>query len=119
MFLLGYRSEPHLEHAAWGCMAASQSYILNPELSAPHLLGPGATLTEAVLLDLKNNAPILAEKRHKGVFETIGEWALDGVVEVRRILKSRETQAKVEAIRSVSRPSPSDGLFGDRERPGY
>jgi len=44
-FLLGDRTVPHLEHACWGVMAAIQSYVLDPDLSRPHLLGPGATLS--------------------------------------------------------------------------
>ena len=85
MFLLGDRSEPHLEHAAWGLMAAIQQNTLDPELSAPFLLGPGATLTPAMKANIELNAPDLAARREAGVFAEIGEWTLAGLTEVQAI----------------------------------
>ena len=90
MFLLGDRSEPHLEHAAWGLLAAIQQNALDPEHSAPHLLGPGATLTDAVQQELKKNAPRLASRRKKKDFVVAGSWSLEDLVEIRQHLKQRQ-----------------------------
>ena len=86
MFLLGDRSEPHLEHAAWGLLAAIQQNTLDPELSAPHLLGPGASLTEAVRKVLADNAPALAAQRRAGVFDELSRWQIADLKEIRTLL---------------------------------
>lgn len=90
LFLLGDRNEPHLDHAAWGALAASQSMILDPGLSEAHLLGPGATLTPANLAFLAANAPDLAAKRASGAFSGIGGWDLSSVPEIEALLADRE-----------------------------
>lgn len=89
MFLLGDRSEPHVEHAARGLLAAIQSYALELQFSASHLLGPGATLTEANRIFLASNAPDLAERRKKGNDTIPGNWAIQMVPEVVTILDQR------------------------------
>ena len=89
MFLLGDRSEPHLEHAAWGLLAAIQSYALDPAFSGLHLLGQGATLTAEVLAHLEREAPLLANGRQAGEFESVGNWETRLLPEVARILNNR------------------------------
>jgi hypothetical protein len=89
LFLLGDRKEPHLEHAAWGIMAASQSHALDPDLNAPHLLGPGATLTRAVKDHLEANKGDLKRRRDDGEFARSGEWSLADLPEVRELLSQR------------------------------
>ena len=74
MFLLGDRSEPHLEHAAWGLLAAVQSYALDPDLSAPFLLGPGARLSDVLRARLDAEASDLVARRAAGEFDGAGEW---------------------------------------------
>jgi hypothetical protein len=97
LFLLGDRSEPHLEHAAWGLLAAIQSLTLNPELSAPHLLGPGATIPPAMESLLNREAPEKAEKRKSGFFGRLADWATNLVPEVMLITKARNDQRLAEA----------------------
>src|SRR6185437_12667462 len=53
LYLLGDRREDHLSKVAWNAMVANQTAILNPELAEPYLLGPGATLTPALLAELE------------------------------------------------------------------
>jgi hypothetical protein len=89
MWLLGDRTEPHLEHAAWGLLAAIQSIALNPELSEPHLLGPGATVTDAIREHLSALAPILAARRRNGELAELGSWNLAELPEVQRLLAQR------------------------------
>lgn len=89
MFLLGDRSEPHLEHAAWGLLAAIQQNTLDPELSAPQMLGPGATLTDAAKQELAKNAPELSERRKLGDFAEYESWTVADLTEIRRLFAER------------------------------
>lgn len=126
LWLLGDRSEPHLEHAAWGLLAAIQSHALDPALSAPHLLGPGATVSPEVKAHLEANAATLAEKRRAGRFDGIGEWSLRDVPEVARLLGQREAlfaqrasaasqfAANAEAMLAVSRREAQTIPLDDR-----
>lgn len=98
LYVLGDRSEPHLEHAAWGLLVAVQQETLDPELSKPHMLGPGATLTPEVLAELKRMNPILKERRQAG--QVNGEWKTSLIPQVAKILKQR-AEAKAESA-SVS-----------------
>lgn len=91
MNTLGDRSEPHLEHAAWNILAAIQSYTLDPELNAKHLLGPGATITPEMKADLDANRDDLAAKRKAGVFVKVGEWSLHKLAEIQTILGQRHS----------------------------
>jgi hypothetical protein len=91
MWGMGDRSEPHLSHAMWNCAAAEQSMVLNPELNAQHLPGPGYTLTPEILELLEEQAPKLAEKRKdKEWLKTLGGWVIDGLAEIRTILGQRK-----------------------------
>jgi len=100
-YILGDRSEPHLEHASWGCLCAVQSSILDPELSKDHLLGPGATLTADNIAFLDANADKLAELRKSGFFNGIGGWDLRDIPEIARLLGQRtaisDTKAHIAA----------------------
>lgn len=89
MYTLGDRSEPHLEHAAWGIMAAIQHETLDPELSKPHMLGPGATITPEVQKHLDDNRERLSVMRKAGEFDGIGEWKLTDLPEIKRLLEQR------------------------------
>jgi hypothetical protein len=102
MFLLGDRTEPHLEHAAWNLLAAIQALALDPELSRPNLLGPGATLTPAILKDLDANADELSLRRMAGELDGEGEWSLNEIPEVKAILAQRgwgKPDANVKQVR--------------------
>lgn len=93
----GDRTEPHLEHAAWNLMSAIQSAVLDPELSAPHMLGPGATLTPEMLKHMEETDPVLKERRKTSKPEP---WSTETLPEVVQILKQR-AEAKAETV-SVS-----------------
>jgi len=88
-FLLGDRTQPHLEHAAWGVLAAIQSHTLDPDLSSKHLLGPGATLSAANLDHLESQAPALKAARDAGEFADSGSWNLRDVPEISGLLAQR------------------------------
>lgn len=113
MWSAGDRSEPHLSHAAWGCLVAAQTDLLNPELSAPHLPGPGFTLTEAMLAHLEANKEDLARRRAAGEFD--GTWDLKDVPEVARLLEQRQRGQSEKApttelgvLGSIADDVPSD-----------
>jgi hypothetical protein len=89
LWAMGDRSEPHLSHAAWNCMTAEQSATLNPELNAPHLPGPGFTLTDEVIEHLNAGKAERDRKRAAGEFARLADWAIDRLPEVRTILKQR------------------------------
>lgn len=89
MYLLGDRSEPHLEHAAWGLLASIQQETLDPSVSKPHLLGPGAIITPDVQAHLDANKEDLVARRKSGEFAGIGEWNLRDLPEIKTILGYR------------------------------
>lgn len=90
MYALGDRSEPHREHAVWGLLASIQQDTLDPELSKPHMLGPGATITPEVQKHLDDNKERLAAMRKAGEFDGIGEWKLTDLPEIKRLLEQRK-----------------------------
>ena len=63
------------------------------KFSAPHLLGPGTTLTEVNKALLAENASVLADKRESGVFAEAGQWQMREVAEIRTILSQRKQKA--------------------------
>lgn len=109
MYLLGDRSEPHLEKAAWGMMVASQSAVLDPELSEAHLLGPGATVTPAMLAFIQANAPALTEARQAGKFEGIGKWDMRDIPEINQLLSQREAVRKTREHIEATNEEPDGG----------
>lgn len=96
LYLLGDRAEPHLEHAAWNCLAAIQSEVLYPELSAPHMLGPGAKLTPEAVAYLESGADERAAARQRGDFATSGEWRTKDLPEIKSILLDRMFSVHVQ-----------------------
>ena len=90
MFLMGDRSEPHLEHAGWGVLNAIQTELLMPEVSASRLLGPGMTIPPAMRDEMDRMAPILAAKRKAGEFAGLGSWSAREIAEVQTILGQRQ-----------------------------
>lgn len=88
MFILGDRGEPHLEHAAWNCMAAIQGLTLDPEANAKDFMGPGFTLSKAVLEELEKNALSLM-KRREVEGKALGEWKITDLPEIQTILSQR------------------------------
>ena len=90
MYSLGDRSEPHREHAAWGILAAIGQDILDPELSKPHMLGPGATITPEVQKYLDDNKDQLAARRAAGEFADSGKWKITDLPEIARLLEQRK-----------------------------
>ena len=89
LYFAGDRSEPHLEHAAWGALAIVVSSVLWPELNEAHLRGPGCTLTPAMLAHQEAGDPERARKRKAGLFEGLASWSLSKVKEVANILGAR------------------------------
>lgn len=92
MWLLGDRSEPHLEHASWGLLASVQQNLLDPDLSAPHLLGPGATITPVMQDYMDSRKEELAARRKAGEFADIGNWKLTDLPEIQTILEQRRKE---------------------------
>lgn len=88
LHLAGDRTEPNLSHAAWGIMAAIQSEVLKPEISEPHMLGPGMTLTDANRKELDEHRHELAEKRRSGEFAGLGNWNILDLPEVALLVSS-------------------------------
>lgn len=89
----GDRSQPNLEHAAWGLLAAIESRLLHPELNAPHDLGPGATVTPEMLRHMDEQAPIHAAFRKSGLSADAGKWKLADLDDVRSLLGDRALQS--------------------------
>lgn len=89
MYILGDRSQPHLEHGAWGALYCVQAAVLHPELSAGRMLGPGATVTPEMKEYLESIREELATKREAGEFDGIGEWKLTDLPEIKRLLEQR------------------------------
>lgn len=90
MFLAGDRSEPHLEHAAVGLMFAIVNKTLHPELSEEVLRGPGCTVSEGMRSRLERDRERLSAMRQLGEFDHLGEWKLEDVPEIKRILAQRQ-----------------------------
>jgi hypothetical protein len=119
MWGMGDRSEPHLSHAMWNCAAADQSMVLNPELNAPHLPGPGYTLTPEILKYLDEQAPALAEKRKdKEWLKKLGGWVISGLAEIQTILGQRKTERQREWARVVNETISRHIRSEDGLRPG-
>jgi hypothetical protein len=78
----------------WGLMAAIQQDTLDPELSKPHMLGPGATLTPEVLKHLDDTKADLAARRKAGEFDGLGDWRLVDLPEIKRLLEQRKAVGK-------------------------
>jgi Domain of unknown function (DUF5664) len=89
LWAMGDRSEPHLSHAAWNCMTAEQSLVLEPELNAPHLPGPGYTLTPEMLAFLQAGKRERDQKRRSGLFARLGEWTIERLPEIAKLLRVR------------------------------
>jgi dATP/dGTP diphosphohydrolase, N-terminal len=89
LFSLGDREQPHLAHATWNLMAAQQAEILDPDGQKAHNVGPGATLTGANRELLGSNSADLKSRRMAGEFKDSGNWALDRLPDVVRLLKQR------------------------------
>lgn len=98
LHLAGDRSEPNLSHAAWGIMAAIQSEVLKPEVSEPHMLGPGMTLTEANRKELDDHRDELAAKRKAGEFEGLGNWNVLDLPEVALLVSSAKGNEYVTGL---------------------
>jgi hypothetical protein len=102
-YTAGDRSEPNLEHAAWGLLAAIESALLYPELNSAHDLGPGSTITPAIQAHLDSIKDDLAARRKAGEFAKVGQWRLADLPDVQALLNERERQ------------SVKGGLFSDPE----
>lgn len=100
MFLLGDRSEPHLEHAAWNLLAASQSNTLDPELNAPHLLSQGATIGTEMMDLLESAKNDLAEFRKTPAGKASGDWKVRDLQHVRKILEQRVSLGSAQEVES-------------------
>ena len=109
----GDRTEPHLAHAAWGLLAAIQSQVLDPDLSAPHTLGPGSTITDAMRDHLAKNAADLAERRKSGEFDGLGNWNIADLPEVRTLLAAREL---IQGANELAEARVADGLVDLQSR---
>lgn len=97
-YCLGDRSEDHLSKVAWGAMVANQTAILNPDLADAHLLGPGATITEALLAEMERGKAERDSKRQAGELEVLFHWVLGDMPEVQAILAARKTGRATKPI---------------------
>lgn len=104
MWAAGDRSEPHLEHAAWNCLAASQSAVLNPEINAAHLPGPGFTVTPEMRAHLEAGKAERNEKRKNGLFDKLSDWSLRKLSEVQRLIKQRQPVSTAAPTRDTFAP---------------
>lgn len=94
---MGDRSEPHLIRAAWNCLVAAQSRILQPEINAPHEPGPGFTLTPEMLAFLESEDAERARRRAAGEFVDSGNWRVEDLAEIKAVLADRKAAAVAEA----------------------
>lgn len=104
LWCLGDRSEPHLAHAIWNAMAAEESMILHPELNKPHVLGPGSTLTEAVLAHLEAGDEERKRKREASEFADLANWRTEELPEVKQLLADRRPAALAAGKTAAPRP---------------
>lgn len=88
-WLLGDRSEPHLAKAMWGFALAAQTEILHPDQVAPHVLGPGATLSPELLAEMERGRPERDARRRAGEFEGLFRWAPADMPEAKEVLAAR------------------------------
>ena len=88
-YALGDRSENHLGHATWNCMAACQMSITHPELSSEDMLGPGATITSEMGDKLDREASFLKERRRTRGKE-FGDWKLEELPDIVKLIKQRQ-----------------------------
>jgi hypothetical protein len=109
-FLLGDRTQPHLEHAAWGLLAAIQEHTLNPSKSYKYLLREGATVGPEMLKDLMVNAPLLASMREEGMFDESGFWNIGDIPEVARMLDQRFIKSVTSSVIDPDRLSEIEKL---------
>lgn len=89
MFNAGDRSEPHLAHAAWGLLTAIQEDVMRPEAHVPHMLGPGCTVTPAMIAYMEHEKPILAEKRANADADAYN-WNIFDLAEVQKLRGQRD-----------------------------
>jgi hypothetical protein len=85
----GDRSEPHMEKVAWGAMVIAQTQALQPELVAPHVPGPGFTLTPELLAEMDRGKPERDAARKRGEFEALFHWEAKDIPAVAEIVASR------------------------------
>jgi hypothetical protein len=74
-------------------LASVQQNALDQSVSAPYLLGPGATITPEVQAHLDANKDDLAARRKAGEFAGIGEWNLRDLPEIKTLLAQRKSMA--------------------------
>ncbi len=105
MDIAGDRSEPNLEHAAWGLLAAIQSRVLTPELSEPYTLGPGATITEPMRKHMESLDASLKAYRDKvkadranGIPDPNQEWSIMDLSEIKTIINARMADGEIGVI---------------------
>lgn len=89
LWLLGDRSEPNLEHAAWNILDAIQELALRPQENARDLLSPGVTIGPEMARHLAEIAPGLAARRKAGEFDDAGHWKTEDLPEVKMLLAQR------------------------------
>ncbi len=98
MYTAGDRSEPHLAHAAWGLLVATQEEALNPNANEEHMLGPGSTIGEAMKRHMTEQKPILAKNRENP--ETDFSWSVRSLKDVATLCEQR-----------TEKPEEAKGLF--------
>lgn len=86
----GDRSEPHLANAFCGLMFAIVNDTLHPELNAANARGPGCTLTAASLAYLEAGKAERQRRREEGEFDGLGDWKMEDIPEIARILAQRQ-----------------------------
>jgi Domain of unknown function (DUF5664) len=92
LYLSGDRSEPHLANSFCGLMFAIVNDTLHPELNKGNARGPGCTLTPDILSHLEATKPDRERRRESGEFDKLGDWKLEDVPEIKRILEQRAAQ---------------------------
>lgn len=97
LYLSGDRTETHLANAFCGIMFAIVNGTLHPELQDGSARGPGCTLTPEILAELEATNPERQRAREAGEFDHLGDWKLEDVPEIRRILDQRQATLKSDA----------------------
>jgi len=99
-FLAGDRSEPHLEHAARGLLAAIQSLALDPDLNEADFPGPGCRVTERMAAVLCEKRHLRAERRDENLEPP---WETTSIPEIVWIIQSRPGVLKSGSHHTQSR----------------
>lgn len=88
MWMAGDRSEPHLEHALYNMVFLIHTATFFPEM-CDCLRGPGCIVTDKIKSRLAEGEAERKRAREDGELDLAGDWTLETVPEVLKILSQR------------------------------